>query len=96
MRQWAQAFVRVFGPVIRHPVTNLAMGFILFGVGLVEAVEQIAESFDSAIEIYHGFLIFGLATVLHAMLELAEGIEVIVTSEDRIEEHEAHHAGAAE
>ena len=95
IRQGARGFVRIFGPFIRHPLTNLVLGFALLGVGLVEAFEDIAVMFDSSIEIYHGFLLFGLATVLHALLELAEGVEVIVAAEDRIEEEEASHAGAA-
>lgn len=90
-RRLLRDFAKPAAVLLRHPVTTLFLGTGLFLVGMIELLEGIFEEFKTVVETHHGFLLFGLVTVLRGLLELLEAAEFSAINETEIESLEAEH-----
>ncbi|TFL16151.1 hypothetical protein [Jannaschia formosa] len=87
-RRLLRAFAAPAGALIRHPLTTLILGLGLLVIGVIELLEGIFEEFETAVEHYHGFLLFGLITLLRGLIELVEAAEFFAINETELEETE--------
>jgi len=72
--------------LLQHPATTLLLGIGLFLVGMIEMLEGIFEHFETGVEYYHGFLLFGFVTVLRGLMELLEASEFFSLNETEFEQ----------
>lgn len=82
-------------PLLRHPMTNVALGLGLLTTGLLELLEGAFEGFESVLDAHHGIILFGVVTVLRGMLEMLEAAEVVAIAERDLEAGEARPGGSA-
>jgi fumarate reductase subunit D len=70
---------------VRHPATNLFVGFALIVSGLGETLEDIRGGLHQGFqfEVHHGVLLYGLFQVLSAIANLMEGLQLSVPDKDR-------------
>ena len=93
-RRLLRAFAAPAAALMRHPATTLLMGLGLFFVGIIELLEGLFEEFETAVEHYHGFLLFGAITVLRGLLELVEAAEFFAINETELEDLERNTLGS--
>jgi hypothetical protein len=91
-RRLLRDFAKPAALLLRHPVTTLLLGVGLFVVGMIELLEGLFENFETVVETYHGFLLFGLVTVLRGLMELLEASEFFAINEAEFETVETEQA----
>lgn len=84
-RRLLQAFAAPASALLRHPATTLVLGLGLLVIGVIELLEGLFEEFETAVEHYHGFLLFGAITMLRGVIELVEAAEFFAINETELE-----------
>lgn len=90
-RRLLRDFAKPAAVLLRHPASTLFLGIGLFLVGVIELLEGVFDEFKTVVEVHHGFLLFGLVTVLRGIMELLEAAEFFAINETEIESLEAEH-----
>ncbi|HCQ66310.1 MAG TPA: hypothetical protein DIU07_14675 [Rhodobacteraceae bacterium] len=85
LRRILFAFASVAKPLVRHPATNVILGFGLVLTGLLELVEGAIEEFETFVQALHGIVLFGVVTTLRGLLELIESAEIFALSDLELE-----------
>ncbi len=85
LRRILFAFASVAKPLVRHPATNVILGFGLVLTGLLELIEGAVEEFETVVQALHGIVLFGVVTTLRGFLELIESAEIFALSDLELE-----------
>ena len=93
-RRLMRSFAKPPAVLLRHPATTLFLGIGLFLIGMIELLEGMFDEFETMVETHHGFVLFGLVTVLRGLMELLEAAEFFAINETEIETLEAERIAA--
>ena len=96
LRRILFAVASVAKPLVRHPATNVILGFGLVLTGLLELIEGAIEEFETVVQALHGIVLFGVVTTLRGLLELIESAEIFALSDLELELEGELEAGTAD
>ena len=91
-RRLVRSFAAPAALLLRHPMTTVCLGIGLFFVGMIELLEGVFEEFETFVEHYHGFILFGAVTLLRGLIELVEAAEFFALNETELEKADAERA----
>lgn len=68
----------VLGRIVRNPRFELAMGVLVFLIGLAEVIEDVFAMVLPGPEAHHGLLLLGTVIALRGLVDVIEGAEQVV------------------
>jgi hypothetical protein len=81
--------------ILRDPRIEIALGIMMFAIGLIEVIEETFLVVYPSPDLHHFFLIFGGITSLRGMIDVIEGAEHVAEAESHLHHHPHAHPAAA-